>query len=113
MFLRVAFVLSVVISITYVFLPDLAPRVQRALSKIGQPHASTDLDTWREAEQDVALERLLANVAPTGRNAVAATPGTVIASPSTERPDYYYQCLFALSRKQTMTSLTGCSCRGP
>ncbi|KAI9837191.1 MAG: Glucoamylase, intracellular sporulation-specific [Sclerophora amabilis] len=51
----------------------------------------TTLDTWLETEQQVALERLLANIAPGGRNTDGAVPGTVIASPSREHPDYYYQ----------------------
>ncbi|TKA77265.1 hypothetical protein B0A49_03503 [Cryomyces minteri] len=49
------------------------------------------LDTWLKKEEAVAVDRLLANIAPGGRNAQDATPGTVVASPSREHPDYYFQ----------------------
>lgn len=50
------------------------------------------LEAWLNTEYDVALNRLLDNVAPGGGNALGATPGTVIASPSRSHPNYYYQC---------------------
>ena len=54
-------------------------------------------DAWVETEEHIALERLLANVKPGGRNVEGqgkhVADGTVVASPSTEGPDYWYQCM--------------------
>ncbi|KAI9880629.1 MAG: Glucoamylase, intracellular sporulation-specific [Pleopsidium flavum] len=49
------------------------------------------LDAWLDTEYDIAIDRLLANIAPGGRNTWNIIPGTVIASPSRSHPDYYYQ----------------------
>lgn len=49
-------------------------------------------EAWVGNEEDIALHRLLANVAPGGYNVDDAVPGTVIASPSKEHPNYYFQC---------------------
>ncbi|KAF2838705.1 glycoside hydrolase family 15 protein [Patellaria atrata CBS 101060] len=49
------------------------------------------LDDWIQDEEEIALDRLLANIAPNGKNVADAAPGSVIASPSREHPDYYYQ----------------------
>lgn len=52
------------------------------------------LDEWIFREEERALERLLANISPGGSNVgPEAVNGTVIASPSRELPDYYYQCM--------------------
>ncbi|KAF2083690.1 glycoside hydrolase family 15 protein [Saccharata proteae CBS 121410] len=51
----------------------------------------SELDVWLKKEEKLALDRLMANVAPGGRNVLHAAPGTVIASPSKEYPDYYFQ----------------------
>ena len=73
-------------------------RLQQPLLKTVLPGAAgswstaADLTRWLDLECDVAIERLLANVAPGGSNVKDAVPGTVIASPSTQDPDYYYQC---------------------
>jgi glucoamylase len=58
-----------------------------------QPLQNT-LEQWIEQEERIALDKLLANVAPGGRNVEAkgVAPGTVVASPSTQEPDYWYQC---------------------
>lgn len=58
-----------------------------------QPLQET-LDTWLAREESIALDRLLANVAPGGRNVEekGVAPGTVVASPSQDDPDYWYQC---------------------
>lgn len=52
------------------------------------------LDAWLQREERIALEKLLANVAPGGRNVEGkgVADGTVIASPSQDQPDYWYQC---------------------
>ncbi|KAF1919546.1 Six-hairpin glycosidase-like protein [Ampelomyces quisqualis] len=57
-----------------------------------QPILDT-LDTWIEKEEKIALDKLFANVAPGGRNVEGkgVAPGTVVASPSTSEPDYWYQ----------------------
>ncbi len=55
------------------------------------------LDSWIDAEYDIAVSRLLDNVAPGGQNALGTAPGTVIASPSKDTPDYFYQCETFLS----------------
>jgi glucoamylase len=55
----------------------------------------SSLNSWLEQEEQIALDRLLQNVSPGGRNAPDAAPGTVIASPSKNHPNYYYQCMFA------------------
>ena len=49
------------------------------------------LEQWLEEEEKVALTKILANIAPGGYEAQGAVPGTVIASPSRELPNYYYQ----------------------
>ncbi|KAJ9644478.1 Glucoamylase, intracellular sporulation-specific [Coniosporium tulheliwenetii] len=51
----------------------------------------TPLGVWLDKEKEIAFDRLLANIAPGGRNAENAAPGSVIASPSREHPDYYFQ----------------------
>lgn len=53
----------------------------------------SSLDEWVKRQEKIALEKLLANITPGGINAAQATPGTVLASPSREHPDYYYQCM--------------------
>lgn len=52
------------------------------------------LDEWLEKEERIALQKLRANVAPGGRNVAGAVKGSVIASPSKEHPNYFYQCEF-------------------
>lgn len=58
-----------------------------------QPLRDT-LDAWIQQEERIALDKLLANVSPGGRNVEAqgVAPGTVVASPSQNGPDYWYQC---------------------
>lgn len=54
------------------------------------------LDDWIEREERIALDKLLANVKPGGRNVEGkgqrVADGTVVASPSTGNPDYWFQC---------------------
>lgn len=52
----------------------------------------SSLDAWIDEEEKIALNKLLSNIAPGGANARDAAPGGVIASPSKEHPNYYYQC---------------------
>ncbi|KAH8728722.1 glucan-alpha-1,4-glucosidase-like protein [Phaeosphaeriaceae sp. PMI808] len=51
------------------------------------------LGAWIEREERIALDKLLANVAPGGYNVEGerVVAGTVVASPSIEDPDYWYQ----------------------
>ena len=71
-----------------------------------QPLQDT-LDSWIDKEERIALDKLLANVAPGGRSVEGkgVVPGTVIASPSTDEPDYWYQCRPAsLSRNEVLAN---------
>lgn len=63
---------------------------------------ASSLDTWVNTENDIAVNRLLANIAPGGQNAGGATPGTVLASPSRAHPNYYYQCKMVLAATRQM-----------
>ena len=49
---------------------------------------------WIEREERIAVDNLLANIAPGGKNVEGkdVIDGTVIASPSQEGPNYWYQC---------------------
>lgn len=74
-------------------LPSLG-RFASALNtqKLQQP-LQHSLDAWIEQEEGIALDKLLANVAPGGRNVAGkgVVDGTVVASPSQAGPDYWYQ----------------------
>jgi glucoamylase len=54
------------------------------------------LDVWIERQEKISVGKLLDNVAPGGKNTKDAVAGTVIASPSTSSPDYYFQCIYIL-----------------
>jgi len=83
--------------ILYVFAYVVPPLPQAAeqqpLERLVDAGTSThtSLEEWLEKERAIALDKLLANVAPGGRNVQDAAPGSVIASPSKKRPNYYYQ----------------------
>ncbi|KAA8895638.1 Six-hairpin glycosidase-like protein [Sphaerosporella brunnea] len=49
------------------------------------------LEQWIQQQRKTSWKFLLENIAPNGSNAKGAAPGTVIASPSRESPNYYYQ----------------------
>ena len=76
---------------------------QRPL-RLDTPRVKGSLDSWLAKEEKTALDNLLANVAPGGRNVPDAIAGSVIASPSKQHPNYYYQC------KQSRSCLTNTSC---
>ncbi|KAF2797825.1 glycoside hydrolase family 15 protein [Melanomma pulvis-pyrius CBS 109.77] len=59
-------------------------------AQVQQPLKET-LGDWVEREERIALERLLANVAPGGKDLEGVVEGSVVASPSREEPDYFYQ----------------------
>jgi glucoamylase len=77
------------------------PRLAQLNHFLGVGHAQNQqqplqdtLDGWIHKEERIALEKLLANIAPGGRNVdgKGVADGTVIASPSQDEPDYWYQC---------------------
>ncbi|KAF1972154.1 glucoamylase I precursor [Bimuria novae-zelandiae CBS 107.79] len=74
------------------------PPVPRFPSASALSHAQAplreSLDDWIAREESIALNRLLANIKPGGVNVQSdqnVADGTVIASPSKEDPDYWYQ----------------------
>jgi len=80
------------------------PALPRLSTFVGASHAQTQqqplqdtLDAWIEREERIALDKLLANVAPGGRNVKGkgVADGTVIASPSQTAPDYWFQCRYS------------------
>ncbi|KAJ5691682.1 hypothetical protein N7488_012417 [Penicillium malachiteum] len=54
------------------------------------PRATSSLDTWLASETTVARTGILDNIGSSGAYAASAKSGIVIASPSTDSPDYYY-----------------------
>ncbi|KAJ5131642.1 hypothetical protein N7448_005800 [Penicillium atrosanguineum] len=52
--------------------------------------ATSSLDTWLASETAVARQGILDNIGAGGAYAASAKAGIVIASPSTDSPDYYY-----------------------
>jgi hypothetical protein len=76
------------------------PALSGFLPALHASHTQTPLhetlDDWIEREERIALDKLLANVKPGGRNvegkSKGVADGTVVASPSTDDPDYWYQC---------------------
>lgn len=90
-------------------LPDLLS-AGRLLPHSQKPLRDT-LDVWIEREERIALDKLLANVKPGGRNVEGkdkgVVDGTVVASPSTQSPNYWYQCMAHLhGRGGTTARLT-------
>ncbi|KAF2855753.1 glycoside hydrolase family 15 protein, partial [Plenodomus tracheiphilus IPT5] len=82
---------------TYAFsiprLPRLSNFVSVSHTRSQQQPLQDTLDVWIEREEQIALERLFANIAPGGSNVrgKGVAPGTVVASPSQDGPDYWYQ----------------------
>ncbi|KAI8942689.1 hypothetical protein NX059_000738 [Plenodomus lindquistii] len=82
---------------TYAFsipsLPRLSNYVSASQSQSQQQPLQDTLDAWIEREERIALDKLFANVAPGGGNVKGkgVAPGTVVASPSQDEPDYWYQ----------------------
>jgi glucoamylase len=83
-----AYVLLYAFASAVPLLPHIPAIGQRPL----QLNPQSSLDDWLEKEEEIAIDNLLANVAPGGRNVRGAAPGSVIASPSRKHPNYYYQC---------------------
>ena len=76
----------------------MAPRFWTALYALSFGHAAVaapqlaaratgSLDTWLASETTVARQGILDNIGSSGAYAASASPGIVIASPSTSSPD--------------------------
>ncbi|MCJ1243394.1 hypothetical protein MMC30_000591 [Trapelia coarctata] len=52
--------------------------------------ATGSLASFLAAESPIALQGVLSNIGPNGSKAPGASPGIVIASPSTSNPNYFY-----------------------
>ncbi|KAF2103422.1 glucoamylase I precursor [Rhizodiscina lignyota] len=94
------FVAHLLPNVSSIFIPPITynPSTQKPLrtytSKFTSYLSDPGLDGWLEREEQIAVQRLIANLAPIGRNAEDAAPGAVIASPSRGQPgqpNYYYQ----------------------
>lgn len=74
-------------------LPSLASFAGAGRSQQQEPLQDT-FDAWIQHEERIALDKLLGNVAPGGSNVQGkgVADGTVVASPSQEGPDYWFQC---------------------
>jgi glucoamylase len=91
LFVLVAYVTLCTRAFSFPAFANLLPFEQVKLQD--EPLPQETLDEWISREEEIALERLLANIAPGGSNVGPETVnGTVIASPSRSHPDYYYQC---------------------
>lgn len=66
----------------------LAPSSQQESIDLG-PRLS--LEAWIKRQEALSLEKLLDNISPGGKNAEHTVAGTVLASPSKNHPDYFYQ----------------------
>ena len=75
-------------------LSQLSSFVGPSHTQLHQQPLQDTLDSWIEKEERVALNKLLANIAPGGRNVEGkgVADGTAIASPSQDGPDYWFQC---------------------
>ncbi|KAF1934747.1 hypothetical protein EJ02DRAFT_167345 [Clathrospora elynae] len=74
-------------------LPRLNSFVSASHTHTQQQPLQDTLGAWIEREERIALDKLLANVAPGGRNVwgKGVADGTVVASPSQDGPDYWFQ----------------------
>ncbi|KAI2479605.1 Glycoside hydrolase family 15 protein [Pyrenophora tritici-repentis] len=74
-------------------LPRLSTFVGASHAQAQQQPLQDTLEAWIAKEERIALDKLLANVAPGGSNVKGkgVADGTVIASPSHTAPDYWFQ----------------------
>ncbi|KAL2315709.1 putative glucoamylase [Schizosaccharomyces pombe] len=49
------------------------------------------MDEWTDQQKGIAMGHMLNNIGDSGMHAKDINPGCIIASPSTDSPDYYYQ----------------------
>lgn len=75
-------------------LPPISNILSAAYAQQAQKPLQDTLDAWIAKEERIALDKLLANIAPVGHNVRDAKAGSVIASPSREEPNYFYQCKY-------------------
>lgn len=68
-------------------LPLILMQVCTTLATQAPLFSSDTLDSWLSTEADVALASILSNIGSNGAWAHGASPGVVVASPSTEEPD--------------------------
>ncbi|KAF2019998.1 glycoside hydrolase family 15 protein [Aaosphaeria arxii CBS 175.79] len=73
------------------FLPSIPGFLKGTGVKRAQQPLQDGLNEWIQWEEAKALEKLLDNIAPGGRGLEGVVNGSVIASPSREHPDYFYQ----------------------
>lgn len=94
-------------------LPGLSHFVGASHTQTQQQPLQDTFDAWIEREERIALDKLLANIAPGGSNVEGkgVSDGTVVASPSQDKPDYWYQCEFCYACYGYEYSLT-VTCRG-
>lgn len=91
-FVLVAYVLLYVFAFSIRPLPSIPNLLSASRAQKAQIPLQDTLDAWLQREEAIALDKLLANVAPGGSNVEGAAAGSVIASPSREHPNYFYQC---------------------
>lgn len=87
--------------------PSYKISLQSNLEQHDYKALNTSLDKWLREEEDVALSKLLANIAP-GLNTDGVPNGTVIASPSKIDPDYFYQCNVPLNHQNSQKGIEYC-----
>ncbi|ORY16702.1 Six-hairpin glycosidase-like protein [Clohesyomyces aquaticus] len=90
-FVLVAYVLLYAFAFSIPPLPPVSTFLGAGYDRHAQKPLTETLDAWLEREERIALDKLLANVSPGGRNVAGAIKGSVIASPSREHPNYFYQ----------------------
>lgn len=78
-------------SIPFHLAPSQAPLREEIHLEKPEYGPQSSLEAWIREEEKIALDRLLRNIAPGGSNCPNCAPGTVIASPSKQHPNYYYQ----------------------
>lgn len=73
-------------------LSHLSAFLRTGAAQISQVPLQDDLESWISWEESVAVRNLLANIAPNGDDLEGAVKGSVLASPSRDHPNYFYQC---------------------
>ncbi|KAF2188252.1 glycoside hydrolase family 15 protein [Zopfia rhizophila CBS 207.26] len=90
-FVLIAYILLYAFAFSIPPLPPIPNLLKVGHTLQTQKPLQDTLDAWLEREEIIALDRLLANVAPDGTNVKDAVSGSVIASPSRKHPNYFYQ----------------------
>lgn len=74
-----------------------------------QARATGSLTSWLASESPVALQGILNNIGASGSLVSGASPGIVVASPSTANPDYFYTWTYVLMTTSYSTILIACN----